>query len=95
MDRQRWAKKTSGRIIPASNLPGIETELFSKFPQKMGDAIDVYWKALQQDTEHCRKLAKARIDPYSNRIGPLQHVIRYFGQTPYQSAGSLFYRFNW
>ncbi len=81
--------------VPKSNLPGIERELFDKLPHKMGQAIDVYWIALVNDGEQCRRLAKARIDPYNNRIGPLKHVISYFGQIPPQSAGSLFNRFNW
>jgi len=81
--------------IPKSNLPGIERELFGKLPHKMGQAIDIYWLALVNDVEHCRRLAKARIDPYNNRIGPLHHVISYFGQIPYQSAGSLFNKFDW
>jgi hypothetical protein len=89
-------KDASGRLVPKSNLPGIERDLFGRLPEKMGDAIQVYWHdALLHDVEHCRRLAKARIDPYTNRIGPLQHVIYYFGQIPYQSAGSLFSRFTW
>jgi hypothetical protein len=89
-------KDTSGRLLPKTNLPGIERDLFSKLPEKMGSAMQVYWHdALLGDVEPCRRLAKARIDPYTNRIGPLQHVIDYFGQVPYQSAGSMFSRFNW
>lgn len=88
-------KDASGKRIPASKLPGIERDLFGKLPEKMENAIDTYWAALQNDTEHCRRLAKARIDPYRNRVGPLQHVICYFAQLPYQSAGSLFHRFKW
>jgi hypothetical protein len=86
---------TSGKRGPKSILPGIGRDLFDKFPDRMGKAIDVYWIALLNDGEHCRNLAKARIDPYNNRIAPLKYVIDYFGQIPYQPAGSLFNRFNW
>jgi hypothetical protein len=88
-------KDASGKKIPKNNLSGIERELFGKLPHKMGQAIDVYWMALVNDEEHCRRLAEARIDPYNNRSTPLKHVIAYFGQIPHQSAGSLFSRFNW
>jgi hypothetical protein len=88
-------RDATGRLVPMSNPPGIERQLFSQLPQKMGDAMEIYWRSLREDTDHCRRLAEARIDPYSNRVGPLQHVIWYFGQIPYQSAGSLFNRFRW
>ena len=89
-------KDASGKkLVPKSHILGIERDLFGKLPGKMGHAIDVYWSALLNDVGHCRRLARARIDPYNNRIAPLQHVICYFGQIPYQSAGSLFSRFNW
>ena len=88
-------KDASRKRGPASKLPGIERDLFGRLPEKMGNAIEVYWASLQEDAEHCRRLAKARIDPYRNRVGPLQHVIGYFGQTPPPSAGSLFYKFKW
>jgi len=85
----------TGRRVPMSSPPGIERELFSPLPRKMGGAVGTYWTRLQNDADHCRRLARARIDPYSNRIGPLQHVIGYFGQIPYQPASSLFDRFKW
>ena len=88
-------KDISGKKVPKTDLPGIERGLFSKLPDKTGRAIDIYWEALLTDVEHCRRLAKARIDPYANRIDPLKHVIDYFSLRPYQSAGSLFSRFNW
>jgi len=88
-------KDGSGKRVPASVPPGIEGGLFSKLPQKIGNAIEVYWTRLQRDNEHCKRLANARIDPYSNRIGPLRHVICYFRQKPHKAAGSLFYSFKW
>lgn len=89
-------KDATGRLVPISSPPGIERELFSQLPQKMGGAIQTYWlEGLLRDADHCRRLARARVDPYSNRIGPLQHVISYFGQRPHKSAGSLFDRFRW
>jgi hypothetical protein len=89
-------KDVSGKKrIPKSNLPGIEKELFYKLPHLMEQAIEVFWKALIDDVDPCIRLARARMDPYNNRIGPLKHVISYFGQRPHQSAGSLFSRFNW
>jgi hypothetical protein len=78
-----------------SNLPGIERELFSQLPQMIGNAIETYWTSLQQNTNHCKMLAKARVDPYNNRIDPLRYVISYFSNTPHQSAGSLFEKFKW
>ena len=88
-------KDTSGKWVPVSPPPGIERELFGRLPEKMGSAIETYWTGLQCDDKHCGKLANARIDPYSNRVGPLNHVIDYFGQKPYPAAGSLFYKFKW
>jgi hypothetical protein len=83
------------KTVPMSSPPGITRELFDPLPQKTGRAVETYWTRLQYDTDHCRRLARARIDPYSNRTAPLRHVIEYFGQEPYQSAGSLFDRFEW
>jgi len=88
-------KNISGNRDPKISLPGIERDLFVELPDKMGKAIDIYWIALINDKEHCRRLAKARLDPYNNRIGPLRHVISYFSKHPPQSAGSLFTRFKW
>jgi hypothetical protein len=88
-------KDPSGKRVPKNSLPGIERQLFVPLPQKLGDATDTYWARLQNNQEHCERLAKARIDPYRNRIDPLQHVISYFSQIPYPSAGSLFSRFQW
>lgn len=88
-------KDAAGRRVPMSSPPGIERELFTPLPRKMGGAIGTYWASLLRDADHCRRLARARIDPYSNRIGPLQHVIRYFGQIPSPPASSPFDRFKW
>jgi hypothetical protein len=88
-------RDAAGRLVPMGSPPGIEKELFSHFPRKMGGAIGTYWTRLQHDEDHCRRLARARIDPYNNRIGPLNHVILFFGQKPYQPASGLFDRFRW
>jgi len=88
-------RDATGRLVPMSSPPGIEGELFTPLPRKMGGAVGTYWAKLQNDANHCTRLARARIDPYSNRIGPLQHVVGYFGRTPYQPASSLFDRFTW
>jgi hypothetical protein len=88
-------RNAAGRRVPMSSPPGIERELFGPLPRKMGGTVETYWASLQSDADHCGRLARSRIDPYSNRIGPLRHVIGYFGQIPYQSASSLFDRFKW
>jgi len=88
-------RDATGRRVPMSNPPGIERELFTPLPQKIGGAIGTYWTRLQNDVDHCERLARSRIDPYNNRIGPLQHIVGYFGQIPYQPASSLFDRFKW
>jgi len=74
---------------------GIDRGVFKKFPKLVGDAIDVYWASLGTDEESCINMAKARLDPYSNRVQPLQHTIEYFSRLPSQSAGSMFYGFDW
>jgi len=88
-------KDTTGKRVPVKQLPGIERDLFGKLPDKMGNAIETYWTGLQNNKDHCTNLANARLDPYSNRVGPLNHVIDYFSQKPYPSAGSLFCKFRW
>jgi hypothetical protein len=93
---QSTVGQRKGRLtVPKRALPGIEKELFSKLPETMGNAIETYWNGLVNNGQLCERLGRARIDPYDNRLGPLQHVITYFDQIPYQSAGSLFSRFDW
>ncbi len=78
-----------GRRIPLG-APGVDNDLLSCLRKKMGDAMETYWASLQDIKRRCRMLGKARIDPYCDRTGPLEHVIRYFGQEGHPSVGSLF-----
>jgi hypothetical protein len=83
------------QVIPTSNLPGIDRGVFKEFPKLIGNAIDTYWLSLIDDEKHCIKMGRARLDPYSNRVQPLQHIISYISQKPHPSMGSVFYKFDW
>jgi hypothetical protein len=75
------------------NLPNVDNKLLEQFPRPIGDAIETYWTALQNNVEYCGRLGDSLIDPYANRAEPLSKTLHYFAQG--LAAGDLFYRLNW
>lgn len=75
------------------HLPRVHNDLLAIFPRKIGDAIEIYWSALQNNDEYCERMGAALIDPHSNRADPLFKTIDYFDQG--LAAGDLFYKFDW
>lgn len=83
-----------GQATTKKKLRGIDLELMDTFPKLVGNAMETYWRGLQKDDEYCRRLGDAKFDPLSGREYPLKHILEYFSM-PGNSAGSLFYRFDW
>lgn len=83
-----------GQATTKSQLPIIDIGLLEVFPKLMGDAIETYWNGLKQNAEYCKRMANAKFDPFRGREYPLKHILKYF-TIPGNSAGSLFYRFDW
>ncbi len=75
------------------DLASVDNELLAQFPKPLGDAVETYWTALQNDAEYCRRLGDALIDPYANRAEPAKKTLEYFNRG--HAAGDLFYRLDW
>jgi hypothetical protein len=76
-----------------NRLSSIDNELLAQFPEPIGNAMETYWSALQNDAEYCHRLGRALIDPHANRVEPLSKILDYFAKG--SSVGELFYRLDW
>lgn len=74
-------------------LPAFDNKLLSYFPDLMGDAMETYWYALQEDPEYSIRMGAARIDPYKSRYEPLSKTLKYFSSG--LAIGELFSNLNW
>lgn len=91
-----------GQAAANADLPDVDSRLLEQFPQLLGEAMDIYWAALidqsadynhNQCCEYCARVANALIDPYPTRCEPLSKTLEYFAQGC--SAGDLFYGLDW
>jgi hypothetical protein len=91
-----------GQAAGSADLPDVDSRLLERFPELLGEALEVYWAALidQSDEynhnrcrEYCARMADALVDPYPTRSEPLSKTLEYFAQG--NSAGGLFYGLDW
>ena len=78
----------------SKDLPSIDNQLLAQFTRPLGDSMETYWSGgLRNDTQYCRRLGNALLDPYANRAEPLRKTFRYFQAGC--AAGDLFYELDW
>ncbi len=84
---------TSHGQATVNTLPSVDNKLLSHFPKALGNAMETYWSALQDDRQYCSRLGGALIEPYSNRVAPLLKTLKYFSSG--LPVGDLFFRLEW